>query len=137
NDPLGAVAVSRSGARLFVVAPAIREVAELDTGSLTVTRTGTLTMPADVAGQSVRDRKSTRLNSSHVAISYAVFCLKKKNIASVGPKMLQLAGGVGDGVLFTAGFAVQSAREAVSRVRAGAEKSGRSFVRVPVGNYGI
>src|SRR5437870_7497679 len=28
-----------------------------------------------------RDRKSTRLNSSHVAHSYAVFCLKKKNIA--------------------------------------------------------
>src|SRR5207253_11086525 len=26
------------------------------------------------------DRKSTRLNSSHVAISYAVFCLKKKNM---------------------------------------------------------
>src|SRR5438874_8858171 len=26
----------------------------------------------------VRDRKSTRLNSSHVEISYAVFCLKKK-----------------------------------------------------------
>src|SRR5690625_6970985 len=29
---------------------------------------------------SPEDRKSTRLNSSHVAISYAVFCLKKKNI---------------------------------------------------------
>src|SRR5690625_6385198 len=28
----------------------------------------------------ILDRKSTRLNSSHVAISYAVFCLKKKNI---------------------------------------------------------
>src|SRR5207253_11441186 len=28
--------------------------------------------------QEDRDRKSTRLNSSHVAISYAVFCLKKK-----------------------------------------------------------
>src|SRR5690349_22946232 len=28
---------------------------------------------------SPRDRKSTRLNSSHVEISYAVFCLKKKN----------------------------------------------------------
>src|SRR5207253_7735821 len=28
--------------------------------------------------QERRDRKSTRLNSSHVAISYAVFCLKKK-----------------------------------------------------------
>src|SRR2546430_10251063 len=27
-----------------------------------------------------RDRKSTRLNSSHSQISYAVFCLKKKNI---------------------------------------------------------
>src|SRR5437667_6803798 len=26
-----------------------------------------------------RDRKSTRLNSSHITISYAVFCLKKKN----------------------------------------------------------
>src|SRR5947207_7025710 len=31
---------------------------------------------ADVA----RDRKSTRLNSSHTVISYAVFCLKKKNV---------------------------------------------------------
>src|SRR5699024_12645380 len=30
----------------------------------------------------VRDRKSTRLNSSHVSISYAVFCLKKKNITT-------------------------------------------------------
>src|SRR5690349_24163270 len=30
------------------------------------------------ARQGVRDRKSTRLNSSHVEISYAVFCLKKK-----------------------------------------------------------
>src|SRR5690606_39980549 len=28
-----------------------------------------------------KDRKSTRLNSSHVKISYAVFCLKKKNIS--------------------------------------------------------
>src|SRR5690625_6713185 len=31
----------------------------------------------------VADRKSTRLNSSHVAISYAVFCLKKKNTTSI------------------------------------------------------
>src|SRR3989442_11239049 len=30
--------------------------------------------------RSVADRKSTRLNSSHVRISYAVFCLKKNNI---------------------------------------------------------
>src|SRR5690625_5459604 len=30
------------------------------------------------SGRSARDRKSTRLNSSHVASSYAVFCLKKE-----------------------------------------------------------
>src|SRR5207253_11268132 len=38
--------------------------------------------PAAAAGGAVgrrRDRKSTRLNSSHVASSYAVFCLKKKS----------------------------------------------------------
>src|SRR2546430_12665740 len=33
-------------------------------------------------GGNVRDRKSTRLNSSHSQISYAVFCLKKKNTRS-------------------------------------------------------
>src|SRR5256885_12724078 len=38
----------------------------------------------DIRGQyavvtAFRDRKSTRLNSSHLVISYAVFCLKKKN----------------------------------------------------------
>src|SRR2546430_3936087 len=32
-----------------------------------------------------RDRKSTRLNSSHSQISYAVFCLKKKNHAHAPP----------------------------------------------------
>src|SRR2546421_1719694 len=34
----------------------------------------------DLAKISARDRKSTRLNSSHDQISYAVFCLKKKNL---------------------------------------------------------
>src|SRR3989442_3277163 len=34
--------------------------------------------PGSGARQASRDRKSTRLNSSHVRISYAVFCLKKK-----------------------------------------------------------
>src|SRR2546430_9833134 len=32
-----------------------------------------------LAGEVLADRKSTRLNSSHSQISYAVFCLKKKN----------------------------------------------------------
>src|SRR5262245_65387115 len=36
--------------------------------------------PDAVAGR--QDRKSTRLNSSHLGISYAVFCLKKKNITN-------------------------------------------------------
>src|SRR3712207_8423325 len=35
---------------------------------------------AHVYGLSMGDRKSTRLNSSHANISYAVFCLKKKKI---------------------------------------------------------
>src|SRR5690242_21417797 len=34
----------------------------------------------DCHGASIEDRKSTRLNSSHMSISYAVFCLKKKKI---------------------------------------------------------
>src|SRR5256885_7915969 len=34
---------------------------------------------------SVKDRKSTRLNSSHLVISYAVFCLKKKKTTAVSP----------------------------------------------------
>src|SRR5947209_15765246 len=38
------------------------------------------------------DRKSTRLNSSHANISYAVFCLKKKNTRIGGPPHSQAAG---------------------------------------------
>src|SRR5438034_6719646 len=34
--------------------------------------------PREVLDEFERDRKSTRLNSSHTVISYAVFCLKKK-----------------------------------------------------------
>ena len=33
---------------------------------------------AEKSNHEVKDRKSTRLNSSHIVISYAVFCLKKK-----------------------------------------------------------
>src|SRR5256885_3520842 len=36
-----------------------------------------------LAGPAILDRKSTRLNSSHLVISYAVFCLKKKKIALI------------------------------------------------------
>src|SRR5207253_10651586 len=57
------------------------------TSSPPARRTSTTTWPSCgssssslCSGKSCSDRKSTRLNSSHVAISYAVFCLKKKKI---------------------------------------------------------
>src|SRR3712207_8826616 len=37
----------------------------------------------DRLGQAIEDRKSTRLNSSHANISYAVFCLKKKKQTNI------------------------------------------------------
>src|SRR5262252_9909248 len=42
-------------------------------------------------GLCARDRKSTRLNSSHTVISYAVFCLKKKKKISNNPKFVEVA----------------------------------------------
>src|SRR5256885_13140711 len=67
--------------------------ADLDHAALKISRTAEA-LDKETAGQSVpasrdakphqersgRDRKSTRLNSSHLVISYAVFCLKKKNL---------------------------------------------------------
>src|SRR5256885_9010934 len=48
------------------------------------------------AWAATRDRKSTRLNSSHLVISYAVFCLKKKKdeILLVDAKKIEQAGNV-------------------------------------------
>src|SRR5207249_11654418 len=44
-------------------------------------RTGAVAITDNaVGGPHIVDRKSTRLNSSHVSISYAVFCMQKKNI---------------------------------------------------------
>src|SRR5947209_14621814 len=37
----------------------------------------------EIRGRGLQDRKSTRLNSSHANISYAVFCLKKKTTIEV------------------------------------------------------
>src|SRR5438132_9988213 len=42
----------------------------------------------DLLPKDVRDRKSTRLNSSHTVISYAVFCLKKK-IGATHPSFIE------------------------------------------------
>src|SRR5438477_6152694 len=50
--------------------------------------TSLLVAPVPDVGVAARDgggdRKSTRLNSSHMSISYAVFCLKKKNAVGGG-----------------------------------------------------
>src|SRR5438477_7893849 len=51
--------------------------AEIDCGAITLTKIVSICLVADKA-VNVLDRKSTRLNSSHMSISYAVFCLKKK-----------------------------------------------------------
>src|SRR3712207_7516928 len=44
------------------------------------------------AARAERDRKSTRLNSSHANISYAVFCLKKKRRAARSPLAMPTSG---------------------------------------------
>src|SRR2546426_7032780 len=46
------------------------------------TNGGTLIASGGALDVNARDRKSTRLNSSHLVISYAVFCLKKKKMIS-------------------------------------------------------
>src|SRR5439155_12435873 len=69
----GAVLLQRRWAGARAVLPAAR------TPMRTVPLTSFPDDELDPALSPDGDRKSTRLNSSHVAISYAVFCLKKKN----------------------------------------------------------
>src|SRR5205814_2537638 len=49
-------------------------------GGVLERRSASVTPSPRPAPACARDRKSTRLNSSHLGISYAVFCLKKKNL---------------------------------------------------------
>src|SRR3989440_1462072 len=74
-----------------------------------------LALPRSVIDAFSRDRKSTRLNSSHDQISYAVFCLKKKKRVCVtrGPQGCVLL--IGDEYIESNGYAV----EAVDTVGAG------------------
>src|SRR5256885_5811448 len=50
---------------------------------------GSYTLSAERDGY-VADRKSTRLNSSHLVISYAVFCLKKKKKYTINQSLLRI-----------------------------------------------
>src|SRR5438132_10617091 len=61
------IIIDRAGTPVAKVVPLVRRANRTAVGSL--------------AGQlDLSDRKSTRLNSSHTVISYAVFCLKKKKM---------------------------------------------------------
>src|SRR5438034_1951328 len=48
--------------------------------SLAASTASKTTLTSAIIAAMAPDRKSTRLNSSHTVISYAVFCLKKKNV---------------------------------------------------------
>src|SRR5690625_6819718 len=63
---------------VFVRLHAMHEASDLRPVLQGITYDRTVIVDLDRSEEDV-DRKSTRLNSSHVAISYAVFCLKKKN----------------------------------------------------------
>src|SRR2546422_1285877 len=54
-------------------------------GPLAAFDSGALSLRGVCAARRLRDRKSTRLNSSHGYISYAVFCLKKKKSPNHNP----------------------------------------------------
>src|SRR3712207_8858106 len=60
-------------------AKSIEGVSTTTTGFIGPSRFGPVDLEPDVITSLGEDRKSTRLNSSHANISYAVFCLKKKN----------------------------------------------------------
>src|SRR5258708_8060814 len=75
----------RSPSRVSALAPVIGVVVRRNCISLSVGRPP-LTCCAEIFRQlqDRRDRKSTRLNSSHQIISYSVFCLKKKTTQHTG-----------------------------------------------------
>jgi 5,10-methylenetetrahydromethanopterin reductase len=56
-------------------------------------------------------------------------------LAAVKPKMLELAGAIADGVLFTAGYSAKNVREAIPRIEEGARKSGKSMGDLRVAAY--
>src|SRR6266571_487855 len=64
-----------------------------------------------------RDRKSTRLNSSHMSISYAVFCLKKTKFRSRSPDAVNRRGKPAAGrALARLGFGGGSPRESSFKI---------------------
>src|SRR5690606_41927494 len=78
-SPAGAgSAACRERSRSASTAPATAEVAATQHAHARLADHAWSAVASGSGGQAMTDRKSTRLNSSHVKISYAVFCLKKK-----------------------------------------------------------
>src|SRR2546426_7132911 len=73
----GIASIPASVVRWLTSAESLRATVRLIPRSLKTRATGSSTVAPSSEG--LVDRKSTRLNSSHLVISYAVFCLKKKN----------------------------------------------------------
>src|SRR3712207_8977053 len=75
NMEIPAIAAKKGGASGIAAINTIKAITNIDVENMTA-------MPVVNAKSSISgysgDRKSTRLNSSHANISYAVFCLKKK-----------------------------------------------------------
>src|SRR5690625_6085913 len=75
-------AVSSTSVRRQLRSPPSKRISPLDAGAATIpvpSGSESRIVAAPASNGDIRlDRKSTRLNSSHVAISYAVFCLIKK-----------------------------------------------------------
>src|SRR3989475_7769926 len=69
--------ITTKGRGLFSIRPK-KSRGGTDSAFVIASRRATSTPCSRLASREIRDRKSTRLNSSHSQISYAVFCLKKK-----------------------------------------------------------
>src|SRR5690606_41705897 len=81
DNPLNGIALSVRGGALSVADGTGVNRGILFSGGHIISvgpSSGDFTIYGDRSGGKSPDRKSTRLNSSHVKISYAVFCLKKK-----------------------------------------------------------
>src|SRR3712207_7553185 len=89
------------GYRRVVASPKPLDIVEKDTikamlsaGIVTISCGGggvpVIEEKGEMKGVPAVDRKSTRLNSSHANISYAVFCLKKNKKHGVGPRVVYM-----------------------------------------------
>src|SRR5690625_5735954 len=76
-DPLTGVEIGKTESTREVSA-VVTELSKGERANMREYESGVYIEQGDIKADIKIDRKSTRLNSSHVAISYAVFCLKKK-----------------------------------------------------------